>query len=90
MIDFGVHGLYADPKRPSEYAALLALPLRYERLRQVMAVEGARLARREFGWGGVAKRTVAVIEKVRDQYAKRVPNQAGPNPVSPGERDPAG
>ena len=95
MIDFGVHGLYADPKRPAEFAAVLGLPLRYDRLRQVLAVEGARLARREFGWGGVAKRTVAVIERVRDQYENRGPHPTGPNPTRPnpissGEKDPAG
>ncbi len=83
MIDFGVHGLYADPKRPSEFAAVLSLPLRYEKLRQVLAVEGARLARREFGWRGVAKRTVGVIEKTRDQYEKR-----GPSLINPVEPDP--
>ena len=71
MIDFGVHGLYADPKRPAEFGAVLSLPLRYEKLREVMAVEGARLARREFGWRGVAKRTVAVIETVRDRYERQ-------------------
>jgi mannosylfructose-phosphate synthase len=87
MIDFGVHGLYADPKRPAEFAAVLGLPLRYERLRQVLAVEGARLARREFGWGGVAKRTVAVIERVRDQYENRGPHPSGPNPISSDEKD---
>jgi mannosylfructose-phosphate synthase len=90
MIDFGVHGLYADPKRPAEFAAVLGLPLRYERLRQVMAVQGARLARREFGWGGVAKRTVAVIERVRDQYANRVPNPSDLDSISPGEKDRGG
>ncbi|MDP3984138.1 MAG: glycosyltransferase, partial [Acidimicrobiia bacterium] len=46
MIDFGVHGLYADPKRPAEFGAVLSLPLRYEKLREVMAVEGARLVAR--------------------------------------------
>lgn len=71
MIDFGVHGLYADPKRPAEFAAVLSLPLRYEKLRQVLAVEGARLARREFGWRGVARRTVSVIEKVLERYEKQ-------------------
>ena len=83
MIDFGVHGLYADPKRPAEFAAVLGLPLRYERLRQVLAVEGGRMARREFGWRGVAKRTVGVIERVREQYENR-----GPSLIKPVEKDP--
>jgi mannosylfructose-phosphate synthase len=71
MIDFGIHALYGDPKRPDEFATILSLPLRYPRLRQTLVVEGARLARREFGWRGVARRTVETIEKVQSDYAKR-------------------
>jgi len=77
MIDFGVHALYADPKRPDEFAAVMGLAMRYPRLRQVLAVEGARLARAEFGWQGVAKRTVAVIEKTRERRDQRQRSATG-------------
>ncbi|HKX74961.1 MAG TPA: glycosyltransferase [Acidimicrobiia bacterium] len=70
MVDFGVHALYANPKRPVEFATMLSLPIRYPRLRQVLAVEGARLARREFGWTGVARRTAAVLVRVQEEFDK--------------------
>jgi hypothetical protein len=37
----------------------------------VLTVEGARLARREFGWRGVAKRTAAVIENAIEDFDNR-------------------
>jgi mannosylfructose-phosphate synthase len=70
MVDFGVHALYANPKRPVEFATMLSLPIRYPRLRQVLAVEGARLARREFGWTGVARRTAAVLTRTQEEFDK--------------------
>ncbi|CAN5258827.1 glycosyltransferase family 1 protein [soil metagenome] len=69
-IEFGVHALYADPNRPAEFATMLGLPLRYERLRQHLSVEGARLARTEFGWRGIAKQTAALVERVQDDYLR--------------------
>lgn len=68
-IDFGQHALFADPKRPEEYAAMLALPMRYPRLRERLSVEGARFARRQFGWTGIARRTLALFERFRGAYA---------------------
>ncbi|MGH8927375.1 MAG: glycosyltransferase [Acidimicrobiia bacterium] len=84
MVDFGVHALYADPKRPAEFAAVLSLPMRYPRLRQVLNVEGARLARTEFGWQGVAKRTAALIEATRQraERRRRAVNSAGSDPAA--------
>lgn len=67
-IEFGVHALYGDPNRPAEFAAMLSLPLLYERLREQLSVEGARLARTEFGWRGIAKQTTVLVERVRDEH----------------------
>ena len=68
VIQFGSHALYADPKNAVEYAAMLSMPMQYESLRERMSVEGARLARRHFGWTGVAKRTLAVFDQFRGRY----------------------
>ncbi len=68
MIDFGVQALYADPSRPTEFATVLSLPLRYPSLRARLSNEGARFARRQFGWTGVAKRTAAIFEQFRGRY----------------------
>jgi mannosylfructose-phosphate synthase len=84
MIDFGVHGLYGDPKRPAEFAAVLSLPFRYQRLREVLAVQGARLARREFGWRGVARRTLRVIEETAERFAASDPVVVSSGAPGPG------
>jgi mannosylfructose-phosphate synthase len=68
LIDFGVQALFADPKRPVEFGAVLSLPLRYPRLHEKLTVEGARFARRMFGWTGVAKRTLAVFDQFKGRY----------------------
>lgn len=68
-IDFGQHALFADPKRPEEYAAMLALPMRYPQLRERLSVEGARFARRQFGWTGIARRTLVLFERFKGAYA---------------------
>lgn len=67
-IDFGLHALYADPKRPEEYAAMLAMPMRYPHLRERLSLEGARFARRQFGWTGIARRTLAVFDRFKGRY----------------------
>ncbi|MCB0718604.1 MAG: glycosyltransferase [Bacteroidetes bacterium] len=69
VIEFGTHALYADPNRPEEFAAMLSLPLQYESLREKLSLEGARFSRRQFGWTGVAKRTMAVFNRFRGRYA---------------------
>ncbi len=65
MFDFGAQALFADPKRPREFAVMLSMPLRYPQLRERLSIDGARFARRMFGWRGIARRTLAVFERHR-------------------------
>jgi mannosylfructose-phosphate synthase len=37
------------------------MPLLYPRLRNELSVEGARFARRNFGWTGIAKRMLKIF-----------------------------
>ena len=67
-IEFGTHALYGDPNCPEEFGAMLAMPLRHEGLRERLSVEGARFARRQFGWTGVAKRTLSVFDQLKGCY----------------------
>lgn len=67
-VDFGNHALFADPKVPGEFAALLAMPMRHVRLRERLSIEGARFARRQFGWTGIARRTLAIFDRFRGVY----------------------
>jgi mannosylfructose-phosphate synthase len=71
LIEFGDTALFADPRRPTEWAAMMAMPLRYPQLRERLSTRGARLARREFGWRGIARRTLAVFESLHRQDADR-------------------
>lgn len=68
QIEFGRHGLVADPKRPQEFAAMLNMPLQYPWLRETLSVEGARFARRAFGWTGIARRTLNLFEHFKGRY----------------------
>jgi mannosylfructose-phosphate synthase len=61
MFDFGYQALFADPKRPREFAVMLSMPLRYPELRERLSIDGARFARRKFGWRSIARRTLAVF-----------------------------
>jgi mannosylfructose-phosphate synthase len=70
QIEFGKHALVADPKRPEEFAAMLNMPLQYPRLRETLVVEGARFARRVFGWTGIARRTLRVFDQFKGRYDK--------------------
>jgi len=70
MFDFGSHALFADPKRPREFAAMLSMPLRYPQLRERLSIAGARFARRMFGWRGIARRTVATFEQARSLHER--------------------
>lgn len=65
LIEFGQHALYADPFRPAEFGAMIAMPLLHERLAQELSVEGARFARRNFGWTGIAKRILDIFSAVK-------------------------
>ncbi len=68
MFDFGSQALFADPKRPREFAVMLSMPLRYPQLRQRLSIAGARFARRIFGWRGIARRTIDAIETARSRH----------------------
>lgn len=61
LIDFGNQALFADPHRPVEFGAMMSMPLLYPNLRNELSVEGARFARRNFGWTGIAKRMLQVF-----------------------------
>jgi mannosylfructose-phosphate synthase len=65
LIGFGRQALYADPNRPEEFGAMLALPMQYENLAHELSVEGARFARRNFGWTGIAKRIMEIFDAFR-------------------------
>lgn len=69
QIEFGRHALVADPKRPAEFAAMLNMPMQYPWLRNTLTVEGARFARRTFGWTGIARRTLSVFDQFKGKYA---------------------
>ncbi len=69
LVEFGRHALVADPKRPEEFAVMLNMPMQYPWLRSVLAVEGARFARRVFGWTGIARRTLALFDQFKGRYA---------------------
>ena len=64
LIDFGNQALFADPNRPEEYGAMLAMPMLYEQLAREISVEGARFARRMFGWTGIAKRILNIFDSL--------------------------
>lgn len=68
QVDFGRHALAADPTRPQEFAAIVNMPMQHERLRERLTVEGARFARRHFGWTGIARRTAELFESFKGRY----------------------
>lgn len=72
MFDFGSHALFADPKRPREFAVMLAMPLRYPQLRERLSVAGARFARRMFGWTSIAARTLETFERARANHDRMI------------------
>ncbi len=77
MFDFGAHALFADPKRPREFAVMLSMPLRYPQLHERLSITGARFARRMFGWKGIAKRTLEAFERARRQHDRLSVEAAG-------------
>lgn len=66
LIDFGSQALFADPNRPAELGAMLALPMLYPNLYRELSVEGARFARRNFGWTGIARRILNLFDTVHN------------------------
>jgi mannosylfructose-phosphate synthase len=71
LIEFGQQALYADPHRPVELGTMLALPMLYPNLAHELSVEGSRFARRHFGWTGIAKRTLAIFDRVQSMRQER-------------------
>lgn len=65
LIDFGNQALFANPERSVEFGTMLAIPMLYQNLAHELSVEGARFARRNFGWTGIARRIIAVFERVQ-------------------------
>lgn len=63
LIKFGKQALYADPFRPREFGAMMALPIIHPYLRTELSVEGARFARRNFGWTGIAKKMLEIFDR---------------------------
>ncbi len=63
LINFGNQGLYADPHRPAEFGTMLAMPMLYPELRNELSVEGAKFARRNFGWTGIAKKMLEIFSQ---------------------------
>jgi mannosylfructose-phosphate synthase len=64
LVNFGKQALYADPNRPIEFGTMLAFPMLYPDLAHQLSVEGARFARRNFGWTGIAKKSLAIFNSV--------------------------
>lgn len=62
LIEYGKHALYADPNRKVEFGTMLAFSMLYPKLAHQLSVEGARFARRNFGWTGIAKRTLQIFD----------------------------
>ncbi len=72
QVEFGRHALVADPIRPQEFAAMLNMPMQHPWLREKLMVEGARFARRTFGWTGIARRTLSIFENFRGRYQSAI------------------
>ncbi len=65
IVHFGDQALFADPTRPVEFGTMLAFPMLYPKLTSEMSVAGARFARRNFGWTGIAKRILDIFDSVQ-------------------------
>lgn len=72
LLDYGKHALYADPNRPLEYGTMLAVPMLYPDLAHQLSVEGARFARRNFGWTGIAKQILTIFNAVTQEAVSNV------------------
>jgi len=65
VIDFGNQAMFADPFRPVEFGTMMAIPMLYPELSHELSVQGARFARRNFGWTGIAKQVLGIFDGVR-------------------------
>ncbi len=68
QVEFGRHALVADPTRPEEFAAMVNMPMQHPWLREKLMVEGARFARRTFGWTGIARRSLELFQRFIGRY----------------------
>jgi len=71
LIDFGTQALFADPTSAEEFGTILSMPLRYPHLAEELSIEGSRFARRNFGWTGIAKRTLGIFDQFKGKYAEQ-------------------
>ncbi|NND33483.1 MAG: glycosyltransferase [Saprospiraceae bacterium] len=69
LITFGHNAMCADPNQPKEFGAILAYTLKYPILSHRLSVEGARFARRNFGWTGIAKQTLNIFHSMIQRQA---------------------
>jgi hypothetical protein len=65
---------------------MLNMPLQYPWLRDTLVVEGARFARRVFGWTGIARRTLRVFDQFKGRYDKYQDNGDDDAPHHSAER----
>lgn len=72
MIAFGHNAMCADPNHPVEFGAMLAYTLKYPILSHRLSVEGARFARRNFGWTGIAKQTLNIFDSITQRRSNEV------------------
>lgn len=63
-LKFGKHALFVDPEDPVEMAAMISLTLKHEDLVGELATEGSRIARKKFGWTGIAKSTIDIFDSL--------------------------
>ena len=71
LVRFGRHALTADPNRPVEFGTMVALPMLYPKLRKEILVGGARFARQNFGWTGIARRQLDIFEQLIAKHSNR-------------------
>jgi mannosylfructose-phosphate synthase len=83
LIDFGNQALFADPHRPEEFGTMLAMPMLYDDLALEISVEGARFARRMFGWTGIAKKMLAIFDSFINVNAVQNDSTFSRNSISP-------
>lgn len=63
-LNFGTNAFFANPESIIELAALSVIALRYEDIADRLSREGARLARKKFGWTGIARSTLDLFSSL--------------------------
>jgi mannosylfructose-phosphate synthase len=67
LVQYGYHALYADPNRAIEFGTMMAFPMLYPDIAHQLSVEGARFARRNFGWTGIAKKILNIFNSIKQE-----------------------